>query len=122
MINIRLLSSAKKFQVLKIAQNSANLLNSGYFAVKNRSPTELKNGVTLEQRHENEKTFFATAPWNNLTEDRVGIQPLKKFLGNLLYNHICEELPALVQDIRNLVLQLRKKLDALGPPHQTTVQ
>nr|POE96532.1 interferon-induced gtp-binding protein mx2 [Quercus suber] len=88
----------------------------------NRSTQEIQDGVTLQQRNEREKKFFNAAPWNSLPKDRTGIQSLKKFLGKLLYNHIKGEFPALVSEIRDLVLKSREELDALGAPRQTTLQ
>ncbi|KFZ20004.1 hypothetical protein V502_03400, partial [Pseudogymnoascus sp. VKM F-4520 (FW-2644)] len=42
----------------------------GWFAVKNRSTKEIQDGVTMEQRHINEKKFFETVPFNQLSKDR----------------------------------------------------
>ncbi|KFY29107.1 hypothetical protein V491_00184 [Pseudogymnoascus sp. VKM F-3775] len=90
---------------LKIAQNLVERLHHGWFAVKNRSTKEIQDGVTMEQRHINEKKFFETGPFNQLSKDRVGIPSLKKFLGKLLYTHIRSEFPGLVHEIRRLVRQ-----------------
>jgi hypothetical protein len=79
---------ANRCNVLKIAQNSVERLNHGWFALKNRSTKEILEGVTTGQRHVNEKNFFETKLWNQLPKDLVGIAPLKGFLGKLLYNHI----------------------------------
>ncbi|KFY88242.1 hypothetical protein V498_06867 [Pseudogymnoascus sp. VKM F-4517 (FW-2822)] len=107
---------------LKIAQNSVERLHHGWFAVKNRSTKEIQDGVTMEQRHINEKKFFDAAPFNQLSKDRVGIPALKKFLGRLLYTHIRGEFPGLVQEIRKLVHTCRDELDALGPSRQTFME
>lgn len=109
-------------QVLKIAQNSVEKLNHGWFAVKNRSTKEILEGMTMDQRNVIEKHFFETKPWSQLAKDRVGIAPLKKFLGKLLYDHIRGEFPALVQEIRNHVIESRNELDALGPSRQTFME
>ncbi|KAL5345014.1 hypothetical protein ACLOAV_009967 [Pseudogymnoascus australis] len=107
---------------LKIAQNSVERLHHGWFAVKNRSTKEIQDGVTMEQRHINEKKFFETVPFNQLSKDRVGIPSLKEFLGKLLYTHIRGEFPGLVQEIRKLVHGCRGELDALGPSRQTFME
>ncbi|KFY67375.1 hypothetical protein V496_01566 [Pseudogymnoascus sp. VKM F-4515 (FW-2607)] len=105
-----------------IAQNSVERLHHGWFAVKNRSTKEIQDGVTMEQRHINERKFFQTAPFNQLSKDRVGITSLKKFLGALLYTHIRGEFPGLVKDVRKLVHGCREELDALGPSRQTFME
>ncbi len=89
--------------------------------MKNRSTKKIQQGVTIEQRHFKEKQFFQTTPWSSLSKDRVGIPALKNFLGKLLYDHIRSEFPALVQDIRNLVIEARTQLDSLGPSGQTSM-
>lgn len=76
----------------------------------------------MPQRNMNEKRFFSTSPWNGLAKTRVGVPALKKFLAKLLYNHIKEEFPALVQEIREKVQQCREDLSAFGPSRETTVQ
>lgn len=108
--------------VLNIASNNVERLTHGWFAVRNRTTKEISEGVVLRQRHLNEKRFFGTSPWNTLAKDRTGIASLRKFLGKLLYNHIGEEFPALVEDLRKLVVESRSILDALGAPRQTSVQ
>lgn len=107
---------------MEIAQNKVEHLHHGWFAVRNRSTQDIQDGVTMQQRHLNEKKFFTTSPWNSLPKSRIGVPSLKKFLGKLLYDHIKEEFPALVHELRTLVTQCRESLDALGPSRQTTVQ
>jgi hypothetical protein len=107
--------------VLRIAKNEVEKLNHGWFVVKNRSAQEIKEGVTINGRHQREKTFFATvAPWTELDRNRVGIQALKTFLGGLLYDHIRNEFPGLVKDIEELASSTQKELELLGPSRQTT--
>jgi hypothetical protein len=107
---------------MEIAQNKVEHLYHGWFAVRNRSTQDIQDGVTMQQRHLNEKRFFTTPPWNSLPKTRTGVPALKKFLGKLLYDHIKDEFPALVHELRTLVTQCRESLDALGPSRQTTVQ
>ncbi|KAH9827234.1 P-loop containing nucleoside triphosphate hydrolase protein, partial [Teratosphaeria destructans] len=108
--------------VLKIAQNTVERLTHGWFAVKNRSTQDIQNGVTLQQRHQNERRFFQASPWNALSKDRVGVSALKQFLGKLLYDHIRGEFPTLVQDIRDLAMECDQEIAQLGAPRQTTLQ
>lgn len=95
-------------------------LNHGWFAVKNRSTKEIKEGVTMAQRHINENQFFNTTPWTNLRRDRVGISSLKSFLGQVLFDHIRNEFPGLVNEVRNLAKETNKSLESLGPSRQTS--
>lgn len=87
--------------------------------MKNRSAKDIKNGVTIEERHVNEENFFMTYPWSTLPKDRVGIKPLKSFLGKLLYEHIRSEFPALVRDIETRHTESLEELEELGTPRQS---
>jgi hypothetical protein len=64
----------------------------------------------------NEENFFTTYPWSTLDRERVGIKPLKNFLGKLLYEHIRSEFPALVQDIKIRLSESIVELADLGKP------
>ena len=77
------------------------------------------SGVTMDQRHENERKFFETAPWNVLDKQRVGISPLKRFLGRLLSDHVAKEFPAIRKEIDNRYARVQKDLNQLGPSRQT---
>lgn len=69
-------------------------LKHGWFVVKNRSTQETQDGVTLEGRREREQMFFTlTAPWDELSKSRIGIEKVKSHLDHLLYNHIRREFP-----------------------------
>ena len=78
--------------------------------------------MTIEQRHENEKRFFKSAPWDALDKDKVGIGALKIFLGQLLYEHIRREFPSVVKEIERLYSEAQKQLQGLGAPRQTAME
>ncbi|KAK3175449.1 hypothetical protein K4F52_010257 [Lecanicillium sp. MT-2017a] len=108
--------------VLKIAQNSVERLQHGWFVVRNRSTKDIQEGMTIAQRHENERRFFQAAPWNELPRERIGVKALTPFLGQLLYEHIRREFPALVKEIEALYKDTQKKLEALGSSRQTPAE
>lgn len=107
---------------MEIAQNKVEHLRHGWFAVRNRSTQDIRDGITMQERHLNEMKFFTTSPWNSLPKARVGVPAVERYLGKLLYDHTKDEFPALVHEIRTLVTQCRESLDALVPSRQTTVQ
>ncbi|OJI99742.1 hypothetical protein ASPVEDRAFT_60628 [Aspergillus versicolor CBS 583.65] len=108
--------------VLRIAKNEVEKLTHGWFAVKNRSTQEIKEGITVEGRHRKEREFFSTtAPWTELPKDRVGIYALKKFLGGLLYDHIRSEFPNVLKDIEASLAVTERDLELLGPSRQTAI-
>ncbi|KAL4869856.1 hypothetical protein BDV12DRAFT_70161 [Aspergillus spectabilis] len=108
--------------VIRIARNQVEKLTHGWFAVKNRSTKEIDEGVTIEGRHRKEATFFSTeALWSELPKDRVGIHSLKRFLGELLYDHIRSEFPNVIKDIESSLSSTESELDLLGPSRQTAI-
>ncbi|KAK6496979.1 hypothetical protein TWF481_001958 [Arthrobotrys musiformis] len=100
--------------VIKIASNKVEKLRHGWFAVRNRSTKEIQDGVTIQQRHIKEKEFFKKAPWNRLSRQKTGIENLKPFLGHLLYEHVRDEFPKLVDEINRLVIETEDALSQLG--------
>lgn len=97
-------------------------LQHGWFVVRNRSTKEIQEGVTIAERHNREAAFFKAAPWNQLPKERVGVKQLQPFLGQLLYEHIRREFPALVKEIEDLYAETQRKLEALGSSRQTPSQ
>ena len=106
--------------VLNIAKNSVEELKHGWFAVKNRSTREIREGVTIPQRHERERVFFSTAPWNQIASERRGVGHLKKRLGHLLFEHIRKEFPSLIKDIEKLHETTSRTLDGMGQARDTS--
>jgi hypothetical protein len=89
-------------------------LQHGWFVVRNRSTKEVSEGVTIAERHQNEEHFFQSRPWSEIPRERVGIKALKPFLGQLLYEHIRQEFPALVKEIEDFYSETQRKIEALG--------
>lgn len=97
-------------------------LEHGWFVVRNRSPQEIKDDVTIAQRHDNERKFFQESPWHQIPKQRAGVKALKLFLGKLLYEHIRREFPTLTKEIEALYTKTQLKLDALGSSRQTSME
>ncbi|KAF3903551.1 Dynamin [Arthrobotrys entomopaga] len=108
--------------VIQIASNKLEILHHGWFVVKNRSTQEIKDGVTILQRHQKEKDFFKKAPWNRLSREHIGVEKLKPFLGHLLYEHVRDEFPKLVDEINKLVSETEAALEKLGAARTTATE
>ena len=104
---------------IAIAQNRNERLTHGWYCVRNRSTQEILSGVTIEERHKNEKAFFDTHPWSGLDKSRVGISSLKASLGRLLSDHVANEFPEIQKEINERCAEARKQLEQLGAPRQT---
>ncbi|KAK6523000.1 hypothetical protein TWF281_002423 [Arthrobotrys megalospora] len=108
--------------VIQIASNKVEKLRHGWFAVRNRSTKEIQDGVTIQQRHARENEFFRKAPWNRLGRDKTGVENLKPFLGHLLYEHVRDEFPKLVDEINRLVIETEDALSKLGVARTTPTE
>lgn len=95
-------------------------LKHGWYCVRNRSTEEIRSGVSIPQRHEKERKFFNTSPWNVLEKKRVGIDALKLNVGRLLSQHISREFPLIRKEIETQYMQCRKELGQLGAPRQSS--
>ncbi|KAF3935284.1 Dynamin [Dactylella cylindrospora] len=101
-------------EALRLALGLSEKLHHGWFVVKNRSTADIMKGVTIAERHESEIQFFRKAPWNSLNPGQIGIGKLKPFLGKLLYEHVRDEFPKLVDEIDKLVENTQQDLAELG--------
>lgn len=104
---------------MKIALNQTEQLKHGWYCVRNRSTDEVSSGISIVERHENERAFFATSPWDKLDKRRVGVDALRHNLGLLLNQHISREFPLIRKEIEAQFIQSRKNLEELGAPRQT---
>ncbi|KAI9673656.1 MAG: hypothetical protein M1817_002293 [Caeruleum heppii] len=105
---------------LKIAKNEAEPLTHGWFCVRNRSTQEIQNGITIRDRHRLETEFFKRKPWDSLDRQRVGITPLKRFIGRLLSDHVANVFPDIRREIETKRISLQNELTSLGSPRQTS--
>ncbi|KAI5805779.1 P-loop containing nucleoside triphosphate hydrolase protein [Geopyxis carbonaria] len=116
------LQAGDEDRILQVARNRVTELTHGWFLVRNRSTEEVRKGVNLAQRLQNEKRFFASPPWNGLDRSRVGIKSLEKFLRTLLFQQIRKEYPKLREELDLLVKECREEIDDLGPPRESPEQ
>lgn len=96
-------------------------LKLGYFLLKNPSPEQLKEGISLDERKRKELEFFSSALWkgHQLDPSRLGVNALRDFLQGLLDRHIERELPKVRDEIRALLLSKEAELARLGEDRST---
>ncbi|KAJ5210048.1 Dynamin [Penicillium cf. griseofulvum] len=112
-----LINTGTEARITRLANNcDRTKLTLGFFVLKNPSPTELKAGMTTEERRKMEMAYFSTEPWKSqgLNPSRVGVENLRCFLQDFLDGHIERELPKVREDIRRLLREKNKELDELG--------
>ncbi|KAK3686472.1 hypothetical protein LTR37_019791 [Vermiconidia calcicola] len=118
LINVR-----AEVRIAALAKNQdTTKLKLGFFLLKNPTPVELADGITLEQRSANESRFFQSSPWKEqkLDGSRVGILKLREYLQKLLDQHIERELPKVREEIRSLIKSNEQDLATL-PIERPTV-
>lgn len=82
-----LINAGTEARITRLANNcDRTKLTLGFFVLKNPSPTELKAGMTTEERHRMELAYFSKEPWKKqgLDPSRVGVDKLRCFFGRNL--------------------------------------
>jgi len=89
-------------------------LKYGYFAIRNRSPQEMKTYDIIEGKNK-ELEFFNSHPiYSKINKQYFGIDNLSKKLSNILINHIKNSLPCILNDINKLHHSIHTKYIKLG--------
>ncbi|KGO57330.1 Dynamin [Penicillium expansum] len=120
-----LINVGTEARIARLAKNcDRTKLTLGFFILKNPSPTELKAGMTTEERRKLELAYLSTGVWKEqgLDPSRVGIDKLRCFLEEILDSHIERELPKVREDIRRLLREKNEELDELGAERESPNQ
>jgi hypothetical protein len=114
------------YQVFRRAKNQERILKHGWYLVKNRSSTETKANISLEESRKLESALFAEGAWrpssSGIHADRLGIYSLRSGLSHVFCAHIRAEFPAFIQQTRTILNQKRVELAALGPARNTLME
>ena len=108
--------------VIETAENIEKPLCHGWFVVRNRTPSEVDQGVGPLERFQKERDFFNKPPWNSLPEERRGTQALKKYLAELLCTRIEQEFPTFLKTIQTNRDRTESDLQNLGVGRTTIEQ
>jgi hypothetical protein len=117
-----LINEGAEAKIARVAKNQDTIkLKLGFFLLKNPSPLELKDGVSMQNRSKRELLFFKAPAWKseNLDMDRVGAERLRIFLQDLLDTHIERELPKVREEIKRTLAVTERNLKALGNARPT---
>ncbi|KAB8616641.1 hypothetical protein FH972_025976 [Carpinus fangiana] len=108
-------------RAMKLLRNEEIDLRHGWFAVRNRSPTEIQQSTTVQTRHERELEFFTMDPWNKIPEARRGVRALQKYLQEVLYEKIETQKPRIIEKAKRLYEEASQELEAMGEARETAV-
>lgn len=112
-----LINEGAESKIALVAKNQDNIkLRLGFFLLKNPTPSELKDGITMETRADRELRFFSRPPWDSqgLDPGRIGAGNLRLFLQELLDSHIERELPKVLDEVKKILEKTQIELDSIG--------
>jgi GTP-binding protein EngB required for normal cell division len=99
----------EKFLKLVRNQDLKNRMMLGWHVLRNPGP-----GEVWESREDTENVFFATWPWNQLSEEQTRARFLADRLGSLLHDHIAAFVPDMMEDIQRRLQAGEAELKMLG--------
>ncbi|KAJ5899484.1 hypothetical protein N7495_004228 [Penicillium taxi] len=105
---------------LQILKNDKVPLKLGWHVLRNRSFETRK--VSDEERDRKEKKFFAKGNWSCMKAECMGVERLRHRLSTVLLKHVQHNLPGLIAEINERVLDRQSRLAKLGPPRCTLQQ
>ncbi|EJP61428.1 dynamin GTPase, putative [Beauveria bassiana ARSEF 2860] len=117
-----LINEGAESKIALVAKNEDTIkLKLGFFLVKNPSPSELKEGISMDMRSRREQRFFASPTWasQKLDMSRVGVENLRRFLQDLLDTHIEKELPKVREEIKKKLVATETDLKSMGQARPT---
>ena len=115
-------ASQRVEHVIETVENIEKPLCHGWFVVRNRTPSEVDQGVGPLERFQKERDFFNKPPWNSIPEERRGTQALKKYLAELLCTRIEQEFPTFLKIIQTRRDRTASDLQNLGVGRTTIEQ
>ncbi len=97
-------------------------LGYGYYAVKNRSPSEMKS-MDIYQGLKNEKEFFKNHPiYSKLNSKKFGISNVSNRLSDILVKHIKKNLPSILNEISLIYNEVNNNYIRLGEDVPKTLE
>ncbi|RGP81304.1 hypothetical protein FLONG3_448 [Fusarium longipes] len=110
--DLALASNAKEYIMLAKNQESAHKLQLGWHVLRNRGEDE----ISLENRDKIEESFFKTGAWASVPSQDCGIATFRQKLSGILYQHIRNSLPGVIEDIETKLRARQGELTRLGTP------
>lgn len=112
--------NATKDVIVDLVRGKRRDLQLGYCLVKNRGADDTSSSA--EQRNQQERAFFAQAPWTTLPSDRLGIPALKTRIQQLLMDRTKSEFPKVRAELLAKLKENRTLLQDMGESRSTTDQ
>ena len=97
---------------VKLAKNEMTQFRLGWHVLRNRD-YDMRDASNAE-RDAIEKEFFSKGVWADLPRGLLGISTLRTWLSRVLLDHIKSELPALIEEIQQILEECSSALAKLG--------
>ncbi|GJJ76958.1 hypothetical protein EMPS_09317 [Entomortierella parvispora] len=99
---------------MSVIRNQSKKMAHGYLVMSNQPelPGETYSWETSSQREHD--LFFRPGKWSNIDDNRKGRRAVTAFLSQLLFHHISNEMPSFKADVREVVKDFKRDLEALG--------
>lgn len=118
-----LINDGTQSRIAALSRNDdTTKLKLGFFMVKNPSPKEMQDGISMVEREQKELKYFSSPPWKDagLDRTRIGVASLRGFLQDLLSRHTEREMPKVRDEVRSLLKSTEKSISGLGEERPTT--
>ena len=112
--------SNSETEFVKLARNEMTQFRLGWHVLRNRD-YDTRN-CSDAQRDAGEEKFFSQGVWADLPRALLGIPTLRERLSRVLLDHIKSELPALIDEIQQVLDQCSSTLEKLGDRRGTLGQ
>ncbi|KAG0268423.1 hypothetical protein DFQ27_006775 [Actinomortierella ambigua] len=100
-------------QWMSVILNKSKSMPLGYLVMCNKTYDDDK---TWDYARAKEAEFFKSGMWSKVDPQRKGRLAVKSFLGRLLYDHICKEMPAFKKEVRSALNKYKSDLNDMGVP------
>ncbi|KAG0014349.1 hypothetical protein BGZ80_010491 [Entomortierella chlamydospora] len=106
-------------QWMEVILNQGKAMPLGYLVMCNKVYEE---NQSWEYALKKEAEFFASERWRKVPDECKGRVAVKEFLGNLLYKHITNEMPAFKREVRAALNKFKRNLEEMGIPIKDGVE
>lgn len=111
-------SDERSYIQLARNQESAHKLKLGWHVLRNRAEHE----ESLEQRDKKEQEFFQNSAWAAVSREDLGIAKLRRKLSRVLYEHVRDNIPSVIEDIDDKLYERQRELVQMGLARSTKDQ
>ncbi|KAF2736480.1 dynamin GTPase [Polyplosphaeria fusca] len=116
-----LMDKGSEDSAISLVEGKTHQLRLGWHILRNPGQSELS--CSPKERLDLEKNFFSHEhPWSTLDEGKLGIEPLRDRLQEILGDHVRREFPKVKAEISQMLKQAERTLKSLGLKRQSQTE